>query len=359
MRLWDHKGWAAILWPASLLYGLVVRIRNRMYDRGLLASHALDAMVISVGNVTVGGTGKTPFVQCIARFLSEKGLSVAVISRGYGGKRKGVVVVSDGQSVLSDAMTAGDEPVLLAKTLPRGIPVVVSPDRFKAGAYAIERFKSRVLVLDDAFQHRRMRRNMDIVLLRGEKPFGNGWLLPAGPLREPLSAFSRAHALIVTGTKKDISRDESRMLSRLARRVPVYFSEHRAVGWVKHDTGELAEPDRLKGVRVLAFAGIGNPESFKLSVRQTGAVLSGMITYRDHHPYSDDDIRRLVRDAEKSGAGAAVTTEKDGVRIREWRGPLPLYCLRIRMEADAALKEMISRIGSIPTRERQSIVPTI
>jgi tetraacyldisaccharide 4'-kinase len=203
-----------------------------------------------------------------------------------------------------------------------------------------------------------MKRDIDIVLLRGEKPFGNGWLLPAGPLREPLSAFSRANALVVTGPEKDFSRNESRMPSKPAQ-APVFSAERRAVGWVKHDTGELAEPDRLKGVRVLAFAGIGNPKSFEFSVRQTGAVLSGMIPYRDHHPYSDDDIRRLAGDAEKSGAGAAVTTEKDGVRIREWRGPLPLYCLRIQMEADAALKEMISRIGSIPTREKRTSVPTI
>jgi len=195
-----------------------------------------------------------------------------------------------------------------------------------------------------------MRRNIDIVLLRGEKPFGNGWLLPAGPLREPLSALRRAHALVVSGPKKDFSQDESGILSKHAR-APVFFAEHRPVSWVKHDTGEPAEPDRLKGVRVLAFAAIGNPESFEHSIRQTGAVLCGMVSYRDHHPYSDDDIRRLAKDAEKSGAGAVVTTEKDGVRIGKWSGSLPLYCLRIRMDADAALEEMIRRIDSISTRE--------
>jgi tetraacyldisaccharide 4'-kinase len=313
-----------------------------MYDKGLFTAHALDAVVISVGNVTVGGTGKTPFVQFVARLLSQKGLSVAVISRGYGGKEKGVLVVSDGQSILSDARTAGDEPVLLAKSLPR-VPVVVSPDRLKAGAYAVKRFGSRVLVLDDAFQHRRMRRNLDIVLLRCEDPFGNGWLLPAGPLREPLSALRRADAVVVTGPKKSFTLNESEDLSRYVR-APVFFSELRPIGWVRHGTDESAGLDSLKGVSVLAFAGIGNPKSFERSIVQTGAVLSKLIPFADHHFYTENDLRRLATVAETMGAQAAVTTEKDGVRIGKWQGRIPLYCLRVRMEADSALEKMISRI---------------
>jgi tetraacyldisaccharide 4'-kinase len=238
---------------------------------------------------------------------------------------------------------AGDEPVLLAKSLP-GIPVVVSPDRLKAGDFAIRQFGCKVLVLDDAFQNRRMGRQLDLVLLRGEKPFGNGWLLPAGPLREGLAGLRRADAVVVTGAKTDLKQSESDILSRWAQG-PVFFAWHRPVGWMQHGTEALAGLDRLRGARVLAFAGIGNPKSFERTLAQTGAVLSELIPYPDHHRYSEKDLRQLAHIAEETGAKAAVTTEKDGVRISDWPGRVPLYCLRIRMEADEGLEKMINQTG--------------
>jgi tetraacyldisaccharide 4'-kinase len=343
MHFWNHRGWAFFLWPVSVLYGLAVRARNWMYDRRLLSVHALDATVISIGNITVGGTGKTPFVQFVARLLSRKGLSVAVISRGYGGTEKGILTVSDGRSVLAGIDEAGDEPVLLAKSLP-GVPVVVSRDRWKAGAFAIRRFGCKVLVCDDAFQHRGLGRNLDFVLLRAEKSFGNGWMLPAGPLREPPTGLGRADAVVVTGSKTDLERYESDVMSRCARG-PVFFARHCPVEWIRHGTDESVELNRLKGLPVLAFAGIGNPKSFEHTVAQTGAVLSGWIPFPDHHRYREDDLRRLADAAGKTGSKAVVTTEKDGVRIKTWKGALPLYCLRIRMEADEGLEQMIDQIS--------------
>lgn len=342
MRLWKSRIAGFFLRPLSGLYGFAIGIRNWLFDHGGFRSHRLKALVVSIGNITVGGTGKTPFVQMAAEWFSQKGVRTAVLSRGYGGKGKGVRVVSDGKLLQTGVHLAGDEPVLLAKRLP-GVPILVSPDRVESGKAAIRLFKSRVLILDDAFQHRRIRRNINIVLLNANRPFGNGTLLPAGPLREPLSSLKRADAVILTDAGHSFSKADIKSFSRWTK-APVWLASHRPQNWVLHGTDKTSSLARLKGRRVLAFAGIGNPVSFEKSVQETGAVVSRFLRFADHYFYREKDIRRIEALADQLGVKAVVTTEKDGVRIISWKGRIPLYCLRIRMDmvrGRAALKRML------------------
>ncbi len=191
MAFFDTKWPAALLWPLSRLYGSAIGRRNRRYDTGQAAASRLPSPVISVGNLVVGGTGKTPTVVFLARWLQERGKKVCVISRGYRRKSKGLVLVADGERICSTAELSGDEPILLAQELP-GAVVVVDADRVEAGRYAIQRFKPDLILLDDGFQHRRLHRDLDIVTFKGVQDLGNGWLLPAGPLREPAASLDRA-----------------------------------------------------------------------------------------------------------------------------------------------------------------------
>jgi tetraacyldisaccharide 4'-kinase len=349
MRLWESRTAGFLLWPGSIAYGFVVGIRNWLFDHGYLRSHRLDAKVVGIGNITVGGTGKTPFVQMTAEWFSQKGISTAVLSRGYGGKGKGERIVSDGKCLQTNVRLAGDEPVLLAKRLP-GVPVLVSPNRVASGRVAMQRFKSRVLILDDAFQHRRIKRDINVVLLNAERPFGNGRLLPAGPLREPLSSLKRADAVVLTDAegsylKADIKsiKTDIKSISRWTE-APVWRAVYRPQNWILHGTDKTASLGRLKGQRVLAFAGIGNPSSFVKSIQKTGTVVSRCLRFSDHYVYTGKDIHRIEKLAERLDVMAVVTTEKDGVRIVSWKGRIPLYCLRIRMDmvqGQSALKRML------------------
>lgn len=338
MRFWKSRQISFFLWPLSLLYGLVVRIRNWMYDRGILRSRRLNAKVISIGNITVGGTGKTPFVQLVARYFLKKGVPVAVLSRGYGGKGKGLRLVSDGKSVLSNAHLAGDEPILTAKLLP-GVPVAVSPDRIQSGEFAVRKFGSRVLVLDDAYQHRRVKRDCNIVLMNAEHPFGNGWLLPAGPLREPRSSLKRADVVVMTGSDNRIVKIRTAEISKWTK-APVLLARRRPTAWIRHGKNRIFDLGKFKGQSVLAFAGIGNPKSFHQTVSETGAVITRFIPFPDHYDYQTKDLDGIAKIADELKVRAVVTTEKDGVRIGSWKGKIPLYCLRIEMELDGGVKEL-------------------
>ena len=208
--IWYSETDASILNPLtlilsflSLFYRSVVNLKNRMYDCGIFKQTRFPCKVISIGNITVGGTGKTPTVIMLAKSLKEKGYRPAVLSRGYGGKAKAPVnVVSDGSKILMEQIEAGDEPILIARAA-EGIPVLTGPERIDTARFAIENLKANVLILDDAFQHRRIFRDVDIVILDRELPFGNGFLLPRGPLREPTTALNRAHFIIWRDSARD------------------------------------------------------------------------------------------------------------------------------------------------------------
>jgi len=324
------RGFAAmaLLRIPTLAYGGAVRLRNRFYDRGGAAQRA-ELPVVSVGNVTVGGTGKTPMVAWLVRALQAEGHVPAIISRGYRGRAgRGPVVVSRGAGPLVPAQVAGDEPFLLARSLP-GAVVVVGSDRI-AGVRAARAEGAHLAVLDDGFQHRRIRRDVDIVLLDASNPFGNYRLIPAGVLREPLSALARADAIVVTRARP---AESLVVIDHVVRRyhatAPILRAGHRRLGFVDRD-GNPAERPTL----ALAFCGIGNPTTFPIDLAAAGVRVAHTEVFPDHHAYNDADFERLAARARKDGL-ALVTTEKDIVRLPPSAGAanaFPVVALRIAAE---------------------------
>ncbi len=304
----------AVLSLFSLLYGLIVFVRNRLYDKAILRSVKLSCPVISVGNITVGGTGKTPCVIHLAKMLQRRGFRPAVISRGYGGKsQQPVNIVADGKSVLLDATTAGDEPLLIARSL-KSIPVITGPKRELTGRAAIERFGANILICDDAFQHRRLHRDIDIVLLDGRRPLGNGHLLPRGELREKPAGLARASCFLLT--RMDPARSPDERIAGIARQsgIPVYTSVHRFADWIDPD-GLLRQPHDLKDKKVGAFCGIAKPDSFRKLLVDAGAAVVSFNPFPDHYAFSDADAKALCGQFRNSRADYLITTEKDAMRL--------------------------------------------
>jgi tetraacyldisaccharide 4'-kinase len=322
---------ASALRLLSLPYGAAVALRNHLFDRKLLRTTKLPCLVVSVGNLTVGGTGKTPTVIFLAALLKEHGYRPAVLSRGYGGHAKASVnVVSDGNHVLLGWREVGDEPVMIAGALP-DIPVLTGPKRSLTGMTAVERFGADILILDDGFQHRSLFRDIDIVLIDAACPFGNGFLLPGGPLREPPQVLRRAGILVRTG---DADHEEP---LRKVPSLPSFRGTHRPRELVEAATGRVSPPTALQGQKVFAFAGIGSPEAFRRGLTTLGAKIVSFRAFPDHHPYSRSDIEALRRLASESGAARIVTTEKDGVRLTDFPDfQSEISLLRVGMEITPA-----------------------
>lgn len=325
------SAFAAALCLLSQPYGIMVAARNRLYGGGLLKQQKLPRPVISVGNLTVGGTGKTPTVISLVHLLKEHGYRPAVLSRGYGGSaRSPVNVVSDGNRILMGWREAGDEPILIARALP-GITVLTGSRRILTGRAALETFDADILILDDAFQHRSLFRDIDMVLLDTMRPLGNGFLLPRGPLREPPNALCRADILLRTG------EGENGIPLREAESLPSFRAIHRPQGLVAGGNQRIETVAALFGQKVFAFAGIGSPEAFRRSLTELGAEVAGFEIFPDHHPYDLSDIKKLRRLAARSGASRIVTTEKDGIRLAEFSDFLAeISLLRIAMEITPA-----------------------
>jgi len=307
----------ALLSPFSLLYGGAVECRNHLYDEKLMPVRRLPCPVVSVGNLTVGGTGKTPTVIMLAKLLLERGWRPAVLSRGYGGKSgSDIIVVSDGSSVLVDHTVAGDEPVLIAKSL-RSVPVVTGTRRHRAGIIAIERFRANVLILDDGFQHRALARDVDIVLLDAASPFGNGCMLPRGMLREPMKSLSRA-SVIVASAPAQGREEEGNLKETLAAyspAAPLFHGYRRAAEITDGFLNPAGTPESLAGKKVLAFSGIAEPQGFQKTAAPLSGGLIRFITFPDHHRYGKSDIDRIRRAQRESGADCILTTEKDAVKL--------------------------------------------
>jgi len=327
VRLAEHPAAQAVLGLAAALYGGAIRARNRFYDRpGSVARAALP--VISVGNLTVGGTGKTPVTAWIARRLLREGLRPGVVSRGYRGRAgRGPLLVSEGRGPLCEADRCGDEPHLLARTLADTV-VVVGSDR-AAGAEAARRAGAQVVILDDGYQHRRLARDLDILLLDAGNPFGNHRLLPAGILREPLRSLSRADLFLVTRSRPGETFPAlERVLRRYNPTAPLLPAGHRRVGFTDRRGEAVARPERAA-----AFCGIAQPAAFRNDLVDEGLELVDFRVYPDHHRYSEGEIRELRELAAQHGA-ALVTTEKDLSRLgphAAWAGPPELSALRIEV----------------------------
>jgi len=339
----------------SLHYRLVVAARKAAYDRGLMRSRRLPRPAVSVGNLVAGGVGKTPFVQFLAASLQGRGMRVAIVSRGYGGRaRRKPLLVSDGKRLLLTAEQGGDEPVMLAAALP-GAVVAADPARRRAARMAADRFDIDVFILDDAFQHRRAAREADLLLLDAERPFGNGRLLPAGHLREPSGNIARADLIVLTRCASPPPTDLVTTLRRINPRAPIFAAHHRAVRVREIASGEGRGVQSLAGKRVAAFSGVARPEDFEASLAGSGARIVSRRSFPDHHRYTPEEIDGVFAEAERCGAEAVVTTAKDAVRLPEAGGrTLPLLCLEIEMEICGDGGELIECVVGLLRRKRSS-----
>ena len=304
----------------SQIYGLAAGVRNALYDRQMLPTKRLEGPVISVGNLSVGGSGKTPFVILLGELLKARGIPFDILSRGYGRQTRGVLLVDPGGS----SRDFGDEPLLIARRL--DIPVILGEDRYQAGIFAEQKFGPQLHLLDDAFQHRALARDFDIVLVTADD--ARDHLLPTGRLREPLTALQRADAVVLTaGAARDLFCVDGKLVWRVRRGI----------------SAENVPP------KPVAFCGIARPQNFVLQLRKAGIEPAAEAVYRDHHAYTEKDIRELLALKKQSEAGGFVTTEKDAVNLGAYFSALqPLAVVPVKMDlvdAPNALDTMLRIIS--------------
>jgi len=333
--------------PFSPIYTLLMRTRERCYRSGLFRSARLPVPVLSVGNLTLGGTGKTPVVQHLARMLRERGYRPAVISRGYGGAtREPVNVVSDGREIFLDAVQVGDEPRMLAENLP-GVPVLTGVVRKLPARHAVEELGADVLILDDGFQHLGVARDLDLVLFNGDTLAGNSRVFPGGDLREPVAALHRCHGFVLTGIDSGNRERAERFADLLRGRFggrPVFFTGYR-VGGLVLETGEgnrsRLPVEALAGRTCLAFCGIAQPERFGRTVERLPVDVLAFQELADHHHYRQADVERLVTRARELGADCLLTTEKDLAKLQRFTPGLPVYALEMRVDFPPDLEDFV------------------
>lgn len=348
MNIFNIRIFQFILFPFCLVYGIIIGIRNILYDKEYFRSLKIEkCKLISVGNISVGGTGKTPVIKFLAIYLSQMGFKVAILSRGYRRRSKGTVIVSDGKQILTGADNSGDEPYLLARQL-RNIPIVVEGDRYKGSLLIYKKFKPDIILLDDAYQHRRIHRDLDILLIDASVGFGHGLLIPAGFLREPICSLKRADLIWLTRI------DQSNIFDKLLQKVhhysssPIVTSNHHPIEIVSANTGERFELSYLNHRQVFLFSGIGNPTSFEKTVENLGAKVIYHLKFPDHYYYTINDIKNIIHKSQKADVDLILTTEKDYIRINELTQRLSeLYYLIIDIQLgiyEDALKDILEKI---------------
>jgi len=337
-RVWSDGASApvgAALSALSAGYRAGLVARTRLYRWGLLRSGRLPCPVVSIGNLTLGGSGKTPLVELAVKTLAALGASPAVVSRGYRRETRGVQIVADRDGIRLGPRAAGDEPFLLAERLPR-TPVVVGENRYDAGRVAVEQLQASVVVLDDGFQNRTIDKDLEILVVNGRAPWGSGRLFPRGTLREPLGALRRAHTIVVTNPPPG---DEIGPIERAIRRhgaaAPILTAAYQPLEARRAGSGERLAPPALAGRRLLAFAGLGFPRGFAETLVAASVQVAGLAEFADHHWYSAQDLSALAARARATGAEGLITTEKDGVRLRDLALPdLPLWILSVKMSLE-------------------------
>jgi len=291
--------------------------RNFLYDRRILKFRYAPCRVISVGNIIVGGTGKTPVVIMTANLLKKAGLSVAIVSRGYKRQSKGPLIVSDGSDILVSYSEAGDEPHIIATSL-TGVPVVVGENRYKAAMLAYEHFKPDIIILDDAMQHRKLYRDVDIITMDADNPIGSEYLLPRGLLRESQYSIRRAKAVVITRFCDEHDREKIvRMVQYYARNVPIFFSRYKATGLREPGTTVNIEIGAIRGRKIAALSNVANPVSFYRILESHDADIVFKHAKRDHHRYTADELEDIDKDSLKAGAGIMVMTAKDERNLPE------------------------------------------
>jgi lipopolysaccharide heptosyltransferase II/tetraacyldisaccharide 4'-kinase len=332
-----------VLRALSAPYQAGARARRGLYQRGWLASTRLPAPVVSVGNLTVGGTGKTPVTAFLARLFQGQQRRVAILSRGYGGLRTEVTCLSDGERIYYQPPEVGDEAFGLARSLP-GVIVYTGTCRYEAGMTAWREHRPDLFLLDDGFQHFQLARDLDIVLLDADRPFGNGRLLPAGPLREPLTTLRAADVLILTRYDKR-HRDRLNLLRRLFPLQDTFTAVIEPASASRFPGGEEHPLKALSGLAVLAFAGLARPRVFQDALTKLGVDLRGFRAFPDHHAFTPGDLSDFLQEARSTGAQAIITTSKDWARLGQtWPGDLPLWVLKVaaRVEPEAAWHQYLA-----------------
>ena len=339
-----------LLYALSFVYERIVQLRLYLYRKRILRERALGCLVISIGNLTVGGTGKTPIVEKFARALQTGGRRVAILSRGYKSiphpskrtwldrLRHGDVdpprVVSDGESLLLDSLTAGDEPYMLARNL-KNVVVLVDKDRVKSGRVAIDKWKVDTLLLDDGLQYLHLKHRLDIVLVDRQAPFGNEFLLPRGTLREPPRNLRRASYIFITKNTGEPNDALIKRIRRYNRTAEIIECAHQPLYMQNVYTGERLPLERLRDTFIGSICGIAAPESFEHALKRLGAHVDLAKRYIDHHYYSEPELQSFINRCIRRDLEMIVTTEKDAVRmppLRETNVKVPIYFLRVEIE---------------------------
>lgn len=345
-----HPVTRALLYIPAGLYAAGVRLRYSLYRRQLFKTHCLNSPVISIGNLTVGGTGKTPLTAFIARYLRDEGLSVAILSRGYKRSGTGHVEVSNEQSVLCGPQESGDEPYLLAMACP-GVRVIVDSDRYGAGRWLEQQTKISAFILDDAFQHLRVARDLNLLLLDATEPLSELRMVPFGRLREPLTAMQRADAVIITRADQPFDRAAFHRIIRqhCGAAVPVFQATHEMTRLRRLNAAgdeHFIPATGFAHRRVAAVSGIARPERFIADLERLNLSIALRRDFRDHHRYTAPELEEIFRQAQAARAEAVIITEKDAANLppdAASRSPLPLYAAQIefRCEKEAELKKLI------------------
>lgn len=366
------------LWVLSFIFSGLARLRLFLYQHRILRNQPLGCLVVVVGNLTVGGTGKTPVVERFARELTQRGRKVAILSRGYKSRKEPTYrkawrwithsrapdpkVVSDGEKVLLGPREAGDEPYMLARNLP-GVAVLVDKNRVKAGAFAIRRFGADTLILDDGLQYLPLKGRLNLVLVDQTNPFGNYRTLPRGILREPVDHLSRADYVLLTKSDGEGCSDLNTLLARHNPSVEVIECSHRPTMLRSLDHSRELPLSTLRGKKIAAFSGIAVPEGFEAFLRQEGAEIRYNRRFMDHHWFSDFELEQLFRRVREQELEMIVTTEKDAVRIAPQRWPnVPLFYLRLEIDilrGARDFEEAVSRIcfPALPGSPREEVRP--
>lgn len=355
---WMRRAMSTLV-PAGWAYGAGMSLRWSLYDTGLWASRVVSCPVVSVGNLTLGGTGKSTVVAWIVEQLMEVGRRPAVVSRGYGGGLNEITVVSDGMGKILCSPPAADEAVMLARRFP-SIAVITGRDRSEAAERAEEEFGAEIIVVDDGFQHMALHRDLDIVVLRGERPFGNGRVFPAGALREPVGGLRRARVILLMG---EVRPDDRMIVERAGQGKAVFTGEIRPVALSDVRGRVVGKPSDLKGATAIAVSGIGYPEGFSRILEEIGVRVLAHRVFSDHTAYPRNVLDGVVSSLKHSGADFIITTEKDIVKMGALAEVPCLRALRVEMKIDRREElielilnvfQKISRDADWPsTRERE------
>jgi tetraacyldisaccharide 4'-kinase len=335
------------LYAPAKLYELGVRARAALYENNLLETRSLNAPVISVGNLTVGGSGKTPCVAFLARFLRDEGCEVAVLSRGYKRESRGRVEVSNGREILCGPNESGDEPFLLANLCP-GARVVVDRDRYAAGKWLEDRMRISVFILDDGYQHLRLARDLNLLLIDASEPLDQAKVIPFGRLREPITAMRRADAVIVTRSDQPFDRHAlEHAIGRFARAdTPVFYARHKMTELIRLDGAGVVSPVDFARKRVAAMSGVARPDRFVADLEGLGMEIALRRDFDDHHRYTRKELSEIVERAREARAEAVITTEKDAANLPAGfagSSATPVFAARIEFlcDNDDALKDLV------------------